>query len=481
MLTSEGSSDCNWRRFRKDNRGAVIVWFAITLPVILGMFALSLDLGRYKNMHSELKDMADAAALAAANALDGTEEAIEKANAAAAEVINNSKFVDSWGDGPQIDLIYAENWEDLNGGSLLLEGVGPEAKKAAWVQAITNVGTVKGLIIDVLSGDSTMTASVRSTAGTRTVACAVQPLFVCLPSAGITLTAGKMVRVKREPGKAWGPGNFGLVDPPYSSLEDDETGQKKAKQLKKNLAQSDPDICYVDELKPSTGGVAGPVKEGFNVRFDIWDNNIDEGVKIPPGPNNFKGLTYTGACVTPSTKWTDPRPGRMPRDSCFPDACGGPYGNGVWNGKQYWETHYEAGTYPADGFKSRFAMYMAELGLDVQGNALEGAPAGNSSDPEFGKKGPVCASQRGITGVGTWKRRIIYAAMIDCEKNAEWLNGNSTKSPIKNADLGMFFLTEPTQDGQELYMEFVKRLTKGDDEGKLHDVVQLYPNPQDGN
>ncbi|MFC5087754.1 TadE/TadG family type IV pilus assembly protein [Microvirga arabica] len=35
-------------RFRFDQDGAVIVWFAITLPVVLGLFALSLDLGRLR-------------------------------------------------------------------------------------------------------------------------------------------------------------------------------------------------------------------------------------------------------------------------------------------------------------------------------------------------------------------------------------------------------------------------------------------------
>ncbi|WP_256369837.1 pilus assembly protein TadG-related protein [Microvirga sp. KLBC 81] len=467
------------RRLARDERAAVIVWFAFTLPVILGMFALSLDLGRYTSMHTELKDMADAAALAAANALDGTDTAIQKADAAAAAVVNNSKFADSWGDGARISLVYASSYDNLGAGNYLAKGVAADEKKAAWVQAITNVGTVNGLIIQVLGGDPTMTASVRSTAGTQTVACAVQPLFMCLPSGGTTLTPGTMVRVREQPGSQWGPGNFGLLDPPNAAPN------QKNDLLQHGLAASSPNVCYVNALTPAQGGQAGKVREAINARFDIWDNNPDADVRIPPGPNNFKGIApqNNSACVKSIP--IDPYPrngGVMPRDSCFPDGCNGPYGNGDWQAgaATYWSTHHTT-AYP--GFATRFAMYMAELGLDADGNALEsGQPALKPSDPEYLTMGPVCAAQRGITGpTGTWERRVIYAAMIDCVVHADWLVGNSTKSPIKDADIGQFFLTEPTEQGQEVYMEFIKRITKDDDEGKLHAIVQLYPNPQDGN
>src|SRR3954471_10742216 len=82
------------RRGIRDDRAFVMVWFAIVLPVMLALFALSLDLGRATTMNTELKIMADAAALAAAKALDGTENAITNANAAAAALVNSSKFAD---------------------------------------------------------------------------------------------------------------------------------------------------------------------------------------------------------------------------------------------------------------------------------------------------------------------------------------------------------------------------------------------------
>src|SRR4051794_39260321 len=120
------------RRFRRDRRAAVLVWFALTLPIILGMFALSLDLGRLETMNTQLKYMADAAALAAANKLDGTENAIVNANAAAAALANQARFADSG--GTIKDLVYAASYSDLVKKNYIAnEGVSADAKKAAYV------------------------------------------------------------------------------------------------------------------------------------------------------------------------------------------------------------------------------------------------------------------------------------------------------------------------------------------------------------
>src|SRR5215213_5778873 len=118
-----------WVTSTRDDRGAVLVWFAITLPVILGAFALSLDLGRLGGLGTELQDIADAAALAAANKLDGTGQAITNADAAAFAVANNSKFAESWTGNQISEIRYAENWEDLNSGPYLDKSSEDDAKK----------------------------------------------------------------------------------------------------------------------------------------------------------------------------------------------------------------------------------------------------------------------------------------------------------------------------------------------------------------
>jgi len=70
-----------WRRKSED--GAIAIITAVTLILIIGMLGLALDLSRSYNRKMELQSVADAAALAAANALDGTQAGVDRAVGAA--------------------------------------------------------------------------------------------------------------------------------------------------------------------------------------------------------------------------------------------------------------------------------------------------------------------------------------------------------------------------------------------------------------
>lgn len=70
--------------------GAVAVMFALTLLVILGIFGLTIDLGRLYNRKIEMQTLSDGVALAAARQLDGTAQgitnAINRANIASQKI-----------------------------------------------------------------------------------------------------------------------------------------------------------------------------------------------------------------------------------------------------------------------------------------------------------------------------------------------------------------------------------------------------------
>ncbi|EEF24510.1 conserved hypothetical protein, partial [Ricinus communis] len=75
------------RRLRPGRRaesGAFAIMAALVLPIMIAMLGFAIDLSRVYNRKVELQSVADAAALAAANALDGTPEGIDRAVAAAA-------------------------------------------------------------------------------------------------------------------------------------------------------------------------------------------------------------------------------------------------------------------------------------------------------------------------------------------------------------------------------------------------------------
>jgi Flp pilus assembly protein TadG len=476
------------RRFARNERGAVLILFAMSLITMVGMAALSSDLGRQMRMNTELQEMADAAALAAAKELDGEGDAIARAVAAATFLrdrvnrANVSTFAQN--DVRLVELRFAREWRDLDANRVPLAvvtlpgGALPDAsvqRQAAWVQAVTDVGSVTTIFAGVLGGPAQMQTSARATAGTEYVACAVQPLFMCLPPEGVNLDPGMMIRVRQSPGSAWGPGNFGLLQPPN---EEKDNAAKINQRITRNLARSDPPICFVNALRPTQGIKKDAVHDGLNVRFDIFDkNNKDPEIELPPAPNVLKGVTADSgdSCVKTPFQWKNNTayPGRMPRDPCFAtDTCdAGAFGKGGWDATEYWQ-HHHGETIPG-GLNTRFAVYMAQMGLNVDGTSRTKPPA--STEP----MAPVCAPSIPITGIGSWERRVIYAAMIDCVKNEEWLKGNSAKeSPIRAADIGKFFITEPTE-GQEIFLEFVDRITVNDETGKLQAIVQLYPNPSD--
>ena len=77
------------KAFAKDEHGTILVFWAMSLAVMLGFVALSFDFGRIASTKSELQAFADHVALAAAGELDGQDDAITRAQAAAADMITD--------------------------------------------------------------------------------------------------------------------------------------------------------------------------------------------------------------------------------------------------------------------------------------------------------------------------------------------------------------------------------------------------------
>lgn len=64
----------------------LVIW-GVSFAVLFGIVALSFDLGRIAVTQTELQAYADNVALAAAGELDGKDDAIDRATAAAANLI----------------------------------------------------------------------------------------------------------------------------------------------------------------------------------------------------------------------------------------------------------------------------------------------------------------------------------------------------------------------------------------------------------
>ena len=78
----------NIKSYLADEAGTLLVFFAVCCATLLGILALSFDLGRRAATQSDMQSFADNVALAAAKELDGTDDATDRAKLAAVALIN---------------------------------------------------------------------------------------------------------------------------------------------------------------------------------------------------------------------------------------------------------------------------------------------------------------------------------------------------------------------------------------------------------
>jgi Flp pilus assembly protein TadG len=102
-------------RRKRSEDGAIAIMTPFVLILMLAMFGMALDLSRSYNRKTELQNLADAAALAAAAALDGTSAGIDRAVTAAGQ---NASYAYSYNTAPISWSSAALKFgTDANGGS----------------------------------------------------------------------------------------------------------------------------------------------------------------------------------------------------------------------------------------------------------------------------------------------------------------------------------------------------------------------------
>ena len=481
---------CAFHRFGRDEGGAVLVFWGMFLAVAFGFLALAVDFGRVAGTQTELQSFADQVALAAAGELDGRADAITRATAAADRLI--------------------ADWQTFAAGSRTLSGsddftltfrstlpssdtVGATATTTdpALARFVTvtvntqNVPTPYAYVAGVLSGnrgrdDSQIFAE--ATAGTSAFACDVTPLMFCVPDSTWRADAnrGRQIMLRSGgQGAAWGPGNFGFLDP--TTLPTDEAGPcagLNGANLYRCLVGAERAVtsCLrVDQRVDTETGQRVGLAEAFNTRFDIYRGNMNGVTNDPayrPAPNTVQGTLPRGgsSCRGNNTDVSDALP--LPRDTCITTGTCGRFGDGNWNRTAYFNQNH--GGIPPTGTgasSTRYAVYLAEIAqansrpapnnVPLPGKLETGAPqchrSGPSPDPD---------------------RRTIIAAAVDC--TAQNISGNTRNVvPLEYVKL---FMTEPvaspggTSDA-EIMVEVVGGVGgvgSGAVVGSFRELVQLY-------
>jgi Flp pilus assembly protein TadG len=479
-----------------------LVLVSIMLPAIIGFSLLVIDMSRANNMHFDLQKGADAFALAAAAELDGRPDSITRADRALATLVaNDYYFSDSATPGPQTLAVAGVTRRYLNNlpadnapipvGYVITDEVA-KAPTARFVQiTVTPVGFAAIFPVSFLSSSATGSFNIGATAvaGFNTSVCDYTPVFICNPyekteaAGGLSLEQAASVRNQRRRqlilrgDKFYGPGNFSFLDSPLGN---------GAKALEQALAKVRPASCFAQHgVNTKPGQNAGPVLDGLNARFGLTSTYVTSD---PPAQNVRMGVQSvtckSGAVKTVTFNTTTGTVG-LNRDGCYKTgtctaldpanpADAGMLGDGDWKPGDYWTAnHLVPGStttsrpfptgvpWTATGTDAatRYEMYRYEVDNNLIGDKSTSGDTGL----------PLC----GMASTAAPDRRILYGAILDCDKLA--LNGNQTDVPVRA--FGSFFITEPIKNGKEIFVELVDITGKGGRgtlDNFLRDEAQLY-------
>src|SRR5262245_56129219 len=210
------------RAFHNDEGGAALIWFSIIVVALVGVIGLAVDGARYQNLHSNMQEVADAAALAGAKELDGASDAITRATDAAVNYLtNNPTWSDIAASGVQI-VASGTNGPKFFGPGIDTATTNP--KNAAFIKVTTIDRGVNPSFIRAVSSPSAVYTSATATAKSSFSVCKPLQSFMCNPyEASQTnpgnannwisnVPVGSMLMLVGGTGSA--PGNWGLIQPP---------------------------------------------------------------------------------------------------------------------------------------------------------------------------------------------------------------------------------------------------------------------------
>ena len=479
-----------------DEDGSILPFVGVSLAVMLGMIALSFDLGRQNITRMELQSYADSVALAAAGELDGRADAITRATTAAANLISDTQ---TFGSGANtltgageyaLTFLTALPAGDFIPPYDLSSITTTDPGDAAFVHVDVVDRTIRmpfGSALVALSGQGTAmqgTADAEAIAGFTQFACDVTPLMFCVPRQdpsdptsplmSADASEGRMILMRTgRQNAAWGPGDFGFLDPTaYADSTGPCAGLSGNNYYSCLIAGVNTTTkCFSQngvDIQPGQGN--GRNESIFNVRFDIYRSTMNGKKNDPlyaPAPNVIKGvIPPTGGggngnggggnqCLGNNVAIngddadgdgvidaSERRTMGLPEDTCFATgSCasndyGGRVGDGVWDSATYVDVNHN-GVWPTgtDSASTRYEMYLAEIS-DYR-DAMDAAQSGGGNTSNIGMVPRFEAdgtTQQRETGLP----RCSGAAPASASRRVMILAGiDCDANPINGAEVGV--------------------------------------------
>jgi Flp pilus assembly protein TadG len=455
-------------KFSKDQRGAVGIMFAILIFVLFGFIALALDLSLLYNRKVELQALADAAALAAANRLVGTNAGVQNALSAAATEASNfryhyHKLPVTWSNAA-IKFSSSATTPDgdwVDAGSALASPQGLLFAKVDTSALDLEYGTVNTMFMQVLSAaQATVTTRGDAIAGRSSIN--VVPLAICAlsptkwnprsntgPAPNVELEEYGFRRgvsydlMNLNPNSTETAENF-VIDPiaPLGSV---------GSSLNTSVAVVGPFVCAGSMPRPRVTGATIAVSRLFpidllfnqlNSRFNQYVGDVCNPIQAPPDANIRAYVSST------SVPWMTPSPGSnqtastwkqaghlYTRASPSPPPAGttAPMYGPLWSfARAVPYSSYVAGVpEPAAGYATFGTAAWTTLYNPSQGfNAYPAAtPYAAGAAPNF--------EAPSSNGPGIRLRRVLNVPLLACPVGA---GANVTATVLS---IGRFFMTVP--------------------------------------
>lgn len=506
VRTSGGVVDAALRRFRDDEDGFVLPLATMMLLTFIGGALLAVDGARLSGLQTDLQKAADAAALAAAAELDRRPSAIDRATAAATNLVVNRQIAGLEAGPVRIgSLRFLAALPPSDDDPITAAHVTADPADARFVEvtvAPVTLGTVFPAALFGAQENRVRTGAV-AVAGQDQAVCDFTPVYICNPfeGSGISLTQAmndpsvrrRLIQLKAQgSGASYFPGNFGFLQPP---------GGRGANEIRDMIAQTRPPACFLRSgVELRTGAIAS-VRSAVNVRFDMYEadqsrNKNDE--RYRPALNVRKGYVAPGGgkggggkadpCNAAPTN--DPTRARgLTRDLCFDrGTCAassggfsasmqGRIGDGRWDFDGYWSVNHGSRPKPVGPGGATWSNAAPPSRYDVHRYEIDNGLVGSRSPG--GETGtPACYG--GPAPTDSPDRRLLYGAVLDCLALNDPANGGpirgGSSDPLPVAAFARFFITEPVASGPEdtIWVEMVDVFEPGVRNDVSRDLVQLY-------
>jgi hypothetical protein len=252
----------------------------------VGFAVLAIDGSRLMNLHSHLQHAADGLALAAAGELDRKPDSCERAVRALTNLVENEQRFGTAGAAiitmADVDYRFIEALPASDADPIVTdlgkECTAAQAAVARYIEVTVDPQTLTTLMpAAFIGGSDTATTNATAVAGFDAAVCNFTPLFICNPFEKPIIAAvtekqhiGKQIKFHMVPPGCEDcdvtPGNFGLLESPYSG---------KLKDIKDMLATKSPGACFLQNNINTKPGISG-IGDWLNVRFDLYNADANK-------------------------------------------------------------------------------------------------------------------------------------------------------------------------------------------------------------